>query len=482
MAKASDLVTREDLFYIQTHPVEWVTVAFGDDLWAKQKEILESLRDNRRTAVITCHGIGKSFISSRAIQWFSQNFPDSKTISTAPSFRQVEDIIWREVRASRAKARIPLAGKFNKTAIDIDANWFALGLSTNEPDRFQGFHAVDILLVIDEAAGVNEEIFEASEGIVSSDNARVIYFGNPTSVAGTFYQVSKSSTFNVIHISAFDTPNFTHFGITVEDIRKNTWTEKITGPLPRPYLVTPDWVHDKYERWGETHPMWQARVLGQFPNQSERTLIPLDLIEKAIVKYEDKKYDIGSGEQIGVDVARYGVDKTIFCYRLGEAALDWREFTTQDTYVTGQNLSTFMQTHPGTQAFVDEPGVGVGVIDPLKHTMFGHLVHGINTGRAAKDPEHYENLRAELYFHLRELFFQGKIAIPPDEELKAQLAGLEYTVKNNRLFIEKKEDMKKRGLDSPDKADALALAFGDFATYQVGSSLLEYMKNVISLG
>src|SRR5581483_571785 len=148
-------------------------------------------------------------------------------------------------------------------------DWFALGLSTNEPSRFQGFHATHILLIVDEASGVPQNIFDASEGIVSSQGARILYIGKPTDIEGEFYKSFKLPHTNKIHISAFDTPNFTQFGITLEDIRTDAWRQKITSDLPAPYLITPEWVYDKYLRWGETSPMWAARVLGEFPEQGE---------------------------------------------------------------------------------------------------------------------------------------------------------------------------------------------------------------------
>jgi hypothetical protein len=190
----------------------------------------------------------QSFIAARVALWFLYAFPNSKIISTAPTFRQVEDILWREIRSVKAKARIPLAGKLNNTSLDLSEQWFATGLSTDTPERFQGFHAVDVLLIVDEASGVAEDIFNASKGIVSSRHARVLYIGNPTTTSGTFYNAFNLPGYAQIHISAFDTPNFTEFGITLADIRANTWEAKITHELPRPYLITPDWVYDKWLR------------------------------------------------------------------------------------------------------------------------------------------------------------------------------------------------------------------------------------------
>jgi hypothetical protein len=386
--------------------------------------------------------------------------PNSKVITTAPTFRQVEDILWRELRSAKQKAIIPLTGKLNQTSLDLSEEWFALGLSTDQPDRFQGYHAENILLVVDEAAGVNEEIFQASEGIVSSEGAKTLLIGNPTSLAGTFYQSFRIPSTSKINISCFDTPNFTEFGITIEDIRTNTWQEKIDAPLPAPYLITPEWVYDKFLKWGDNSPMWQARVMGEFPDQGEDTLIPLQKIEAATVRDIVPKPE--DPEQIGADVARFGSDKTVFVYRKGAKVIEIQKFSQQDTMETSQRLYDFSRFHPFGQVYIDEIGVGAGVADRVRQLEDKKEVYGINVGLAPHNTELFSNLRAEMYWGLRDRFITGDISIPADDDLMSQLANLkfEYTPKG-QVKIESKEEMKKRGLPSPDIADALCLAFGN---------------------
>ena len=268
------------------------------------QQIANSVRGHKYTVVRSCHGASKSHTAARLTLWFLYAFPNSKVITTAPTFRQVEDILWREIRSAKTNARIPLGGNLNNTSLDLGEQWFAMGLSTDTPDRFQGFHAVDVLLIVDEAAGVAEDIFNASEGIVSSQHARVLYIGNPTTTSGTFYNAFKLPGYGKIHISAFDTPNFTEFGITLQDIRDNTWEAKITAELSRPYLITPEWVYDKYLRWGEGTPMWDSRVMGEFPTEGEDTLIPMRYVEAAarnVLPALDT-----DPKRISIDPARFG--------------------------------------------------------------------------------------------------------------------------------------------------------------------------------
>jgi phage terminase large subunit len=457
---------------LQTDPVFFSKEILRAELWGKQKEVIESVRINKRTTVRSCHGAGKSFVAARTILWFLYSFPKSKVITTAPSYRQVKDILWREIRKAYHNSRFLLEGEITETKINIADDWFALGISTDQPDRFQGFHAINILLVVDEASGVKEDIFEAAEGIVSSENAKVLLIGNPINLTGTFYDSFKADTYNRIHVSAFDTPNFIAYNITLDDIKNNTWREKINGLLPAPYLVTPEWVYDKYIQWTPESPMWASRVIGDFPQQGEDTLIPLNKIEDAVNK--DIPVDELLKERIGVDIARFGSDKTIFLRKKGNKVLEIKEHINMDTMAVAQVLSIYINTHPGAEVLIDEIGIGAGVLDRIRQVCPMRDIEGINVGMEAHDAGMFANKRAEIYWGLREMFMQGDISIPDDEELINQLANIKFSYSpKGSIIIESKEEMKKRGLHSPDKADALSLTLCSTVKKQ---NLLEYMS------
>ena len=223
-------------------------------LWPVQAEILNSVRDNPRTAVRSCHGIGKTFTAAMCILWFLYTHPKAIVLSTAPTWRQVEKLIWKEIRSAYRQSAIPLGGNLLPKTPElhlIHDEWYAAGLSTNEPDRFQGFHEEHILVVVDEAAGVNLEIFEAIEGILTSSGARLLLIGNPTSIGTPFYDAFTKPGYKTFHVSAYDTPNFTDAGITPEDIANDTWQDK-AKEIPYPQLITPQWVSDRFKSWGET--------------------------------------------------------------------------------------------------------------------------------------------------------------------------------------------------------------------------------------
>jgi hypothetical protein len=461
-------------------PDGFIHISFNESLWNYQRDIVYSVRDNKVTAVKSCNGIGKSYIAARLALWFLYTYPDSKVITTAPTAKQVRDVLWREIRSAKSKAVLPLSGQLNQMSLDLSEEWFALGLSTDKPDRFQGFHAEHILLIVDEAAGVDEDIFVASDGIVTSQGAKVLYIGNPTNTAGTFYNSFRLEGVSKITVSAFDTPNFVKFGITLDDIRNGTWQEKITGELPAPYLITPEWVADKYKKWGENTPMWSARVMGEFPQQGDNTLIPLykiELARNANIQILDTDPEV-----IGADFARFGTDKTEYCYRKGSAVLDWKTLTKIDTVVNAGELGLFMNFHPGASVNADEGGLGVGIVDMVKQNNPIKTVNGVNSSSEPDDKESFANLRAEMFWALRDRFMNGDMdlsKLPQDvyDDLSAQLSNINYkfTPRGQRL-IESKEEMKNRGVQSPDKADSLCLAFGNAQSNKSANSFLEGLK------
>lgn len=435
--------------------------------WAKQSEILRLLREHPRVVVRSCNGIGKTFTAASAILWFLYGRPRSIVLSTAPTWRQVEKLVWKEIRAAYRGAACALGGSLLPKSPElhiIQDEWYAAGLSTNDPDRFQGFHEEHILVVADEAAGVAEDIFEAIEGVLTSKGARLLLLGNPTSIGGTFYNAFKDPAFSKIHVSAFDTPNFTAFGITEDDIESGEWRAKIGGAnLPFPKLITPSWAAGRLQSWGKGSIPYEARVKGNFPAQGDDTLIPLNWIELAMARWHEMP-DGGQPVEIGVDVARYGSDKTVIAVRHGPKIQPLRAHA-QKSLTETAGLVKLAAESEGTRAVkVDEIGIGGGVVDILEENRTGCA--GVNVAGRPSDPEKFANLRAELWWNVRERLDPDisrnpePIGLPPDDDLMGELAVVRYKINSRgQVQIESKEDMKKRLGKSPDRADAVVLAF-----------------------
>lgn len=435
--------------------------------WELQATILQSVRDNPRTAVKSCHASGKSWIAARVALWFFSNFPGSIVATTAPTFRQVEKIIWPEIRSAYKRSRWRLPGRLLSTQIANDDKWFAFGFATDDPDKFQGLHADHILVIVDETSGLNDAIFEAIEGVLSGGHARLLEIGNPTDPLGAFAREFKTLPSGAkFTISAFDTPNFSLPGITLADIKSGAWEAKLAAwqdknggrPLPFKGLVNPAWVADKHKRWGEDSSMWKARVMGQFPDTAPDQLIPLSWIEAA----QMRAIQPGEPRELGVDVARYGNDETVFCLRKGDHARIIESYQGRDLMHTAHRTEVSIRDDRVSRAKIDDSGLGGGVTDYLVKEAKAPAV-GMNAGTRARRPDKFINARAEWYWDLRERFRENRIDIDElDDDLAGQLAGIRYKlVAGGKIAIESKEDMKERGLGSPDRADALMLSFAE---------------------
>ena len=192
-------------------PVWFAERFFGVRPWSKQREVLRLLRDHDLVAVRSCNGSGKTFTAALATLWWLVAHQDEATvITTAPSERQVKELLWREIRKLHGRNPEWLGGKLTSTRLELSERRFAYGFSTDTAGRFQGFHSENILVIVDEAAEMREHIFDAIFGSLTSENAKMLMIGNPSRLAGTFYDAfhKNRGRWKTVHISAFDTPAF----------------------------------------------------------------------------------------------------------------------------------------------------------------------------------------------------------------------------------------------------------------------------------
>jgi hypothetical protein len=435
-----DLALPENLSH---DPARFASEVLGADLWDKQREILSAVANHKRVAVRSCNGSGKMFTAAYVVIWWLVTQPESIVITTAPTAHQVRNILWREIRRIYHSNTALIGGKLSNTSIELDDKHFAVGLSTDQPERFQGFHEGNILFVVDEASGVREGIYEALEGSMTSSNSKVLLIGNPTSLRGTFYDAfhRRRNLWHTIHISAFDTPNLKSEGVKY------------------PTLVIPGWVADAELNWGVDSYQYQVRVLGEFPSSSEDTLIPLKEIEQARGSAPFEWTEREAAIELGVDVARFGSDRTAICVRAGPKVLGIETFQNLDTMQTAGEVTNVGRRYGASLIRVDEIGIGAGVVDRLNE-MGEFEVVGVNVSRRAIYTEHFANYRAEMFDGLRKRFHDKQILIPDNAELISQLTSIRYSfTSSGQLRIEEKRDLRSRGEKSPDMADALALAF-----------------------
>ncbi len=447
-------------------PVGFVRDSLGATPWQKQVDILLALRDHRFVAVRSCNGSGKTYVAAHVVVWWLMSNDDAIVITTAPTQRQVEDLLWREIRDIHRNNRELIGGKLSKTRLELAERHYAFGFSTNTAERFQGFHQTHILFVVDEASGVSTTIFNAIVGSITSKDAKILLIGNPNSLSGVFYDAfhRNRKLWNTIHISAFDTPAMQSGASIQQDTVDTSTSDKdlvaaTVGTGSPSGLVTPDWVKYAEQHWGKDHPEYQIRVLGEFPSNAADTLIPLYQIEAATQRnFAESQDDL---TVMGVDVARFGDDKSVTCIRKGPVVLHLDELAKSDIMeTTGWALKQARQ-HQVDAIYVDEVGLGGGVLDRMNE-IGGIEAIGINGGQRPRDPERYANLRAELFDGLRLRFQQGDVAIPEDQELISQLASLRYSfTSRGQIRLEDKQALRSSGQPSPDKADALMLAFSN---------------------
>ncbi len=435
---------RELMERMQSNPIEFFKIAWPEIyIWDKLEEVSLALVNNRRVVVPSGHGVGKTWLAARLALWFLHCFYPSKVITTAPTWPQVEMLLWSEIKAAYNTSNIQLGGRLLTTDLKIKDDWFATGFSTRGKaaerefgtPKFQGYHSENILIVLDEAPGVEHEIWTSVGSLVVGENNKIFAIGNPTSPSGDFYNACKSPLWKKIKISSFDHPN----------VRE----EKIFVPG----AVTRQWIEERRQEWGEGSPLWQAKILGDFPSEGSDTLIPLAWAEACV------GLDLGTGgmKRLGVDVARFGDDKTALSVILGATALPIEAVNKKDTVWTSGRVQVLNKTHNFEHIGIDDTGVGGGVTDIL--TNEGLPVEPFNFGASPIDDRMFDNLCTEIYWNLREDIRLQKISLPDDKELVNQLCSRKFLfTRKGKYRLESKEDMRKRGLPSPDKADALAIA------------------------
>lgn len=469
---------------IELDPLFVTREFIGEHPWSAQSDILSSIRVNKVTTVRSCHDVGKSYTASRAALDFLTTYEDSIVVTTAPTFRQVEHVIWREIRGAHRKARVPFGGKMLKTRLDFSEEWYAIGISTNDPDRFQGFHAKSghILIIVDEAAGVSDAVFTAIDALMTTQGARLLLIGNPTSLSGRFYDSHHKDGMSTkrIHISCFDTPNFVNNGI--RNIRDLKIVKMENVEITHPYLITPEWALEMINRHGENNPIVQSRVFGQFPSAQANTLIPLNFIENAValrkelddtnnpndslkvraIKLAARKAFLGR-PSASADPARYGDDKTVITEREGGYVHDQIVHGKENTAQTAGRLKLL-----GAQDWIsiDTDGVGGGVADILEDDGYTNIIQIMNNAKAYEEEGakslrglRFANLRSQLYYHFAELVKKGEVALPDDPDLHAELAVMKFAVTRQGIAVQSKDDIKKDLNRSPDKADSIVYAF-----------------------
>ncbi len=405
----------------------------------------------RRFSVRAGHGVGKTSVEAWLILWFVLFHRNLKCPVTANSQDQLRDVVWAEIaRWHRElpdflKALIEVTAERVVVKSDPDGSFAVARTARPErPEALQGFHAETLAFFIEEASGIEDVIFETAGGALSSDHSWVFMFANPTRLSGYFHRSHHQSRaeWRTYHV-----------------------------PCQASSRVSKHYAEQIAREYGESSNVFRVRVLGSFPLTEDNSVIGLGVIEGAIGRDVAGSH---AGIVWGLDVARFGDDSTALAKRRGNILLEpvreWRKLDIMQ--VAGIVAKEFRETAVDKRPQsinVDVIGLGAGVVDRLRE--LGLPVHGVNVAEApADDNGRYMRLRDELWFRGREWFESRAVCIPPDDALIAELVGPTYKIESSGKFlVESKDQMKKRGVKSPNKADAFLLTFA-------GGDMVRWMR------
>lgn len=425
-------------------PVAWVYdhVDFpeGESLANYQEEGFAKLVEHKRLSIRGPRGFGKTAFSSLVILWFAVTHPfDTKIPTTASSWKQLEKFLWPEIHKwyrrvnwrqwRNAGGIVP---EIFALKMKVGDQCEAFAIASDRPELIEGAHGTNLLYVFDESKAIPTALWDSAEGAFATGEGYWLAVSTPGIRGGRFYQIHQRAP-------GFERWHPIH--VTLEDAVS-------AG------RVMARWAEDMRNQWGEETAMYQAHVLGEFPEHEADMLISLAWIERA----RDNELVREGDEIAGVDIARFGSDDSAMFGRQGDVVIGCEIWHGNDTMQSAGRIIA-----RGLPANVDEIGVGAGVVDRLKEQKYP--VTGINVGSKAIDSEHFFNLRSELHWNLHDRFKDGLIDLTLlDKSVYDRLSGeltsikFEYTSKG-QIKVESKEAMKKRLGHSPDLADALILAF-----------------------
>lgn len=456
MTKRTQESNQKILTKIKREPVWFAKNALGVNFWEKQRAIARAVAKHDLVSVRSANGVGKSFFAACMTPWFLSAHNPGYVVTTSSSWTGIERTLWPEIH--RVKMNAPnIAGGIRNQGDILNLEWKwgpqwgAFAVSTKTPENFSGFRTPHgVFVIVDEASALEEDIFDAIMGLCSTQGSKLLLIGNPLKPSGPFYNTFGDPDWQNFHISAIESPNV------------------LSGENVIPGLATRKWVERMTRKWGKGSHQYLARVEGQFPESEEDTLVPKAWMEDALVEVVGK---IVLPLYLGVDVARYGTDRTVLVIRDARAVRQVIVRTKKSTMETAGLVKRTMEEWgiEPEHTYIDDIGLGGGVTDRLQEQ--GIQVVPVNFGAGSEDPD-FSNIRAQCYWGLR-------MALSPEAEhsllIPRKFADLanectvpHYTVlSSGKIQIESKDEIKKRLGRSSDLSDALTLTYADVETGQI---------------
>lgn len=454
-------------------PASYARQVLGVQWWSKQIEIAEALLEPpHRVLVKASHKVGKTHLAGGLVNWWYDTRRPSVTLTTAPTDRQVRDLLWKEVRKQRGRRGGFRGPKMPR--LENSPNHWAHGFTARDGDSFQGQHEADMLIIFDEAVGVDPVFWETSESMFSGERHAWLAIFNPTDTSSQAYTEEFTGDWNVISISTLDHPNIKaesegrlppypaaiRFKRLDKLIRK--WCRRVDS---RPLATDVEWPPNSGQYW-RPGPVADARLFGRWPSQATNNVWSdgaWQVAESSILRIPDE-----ATPEIGCDVARFGNDFTAIHVRTGPVSLYHESFNGWSTSETAGRLKQLANKFGsefgilGQQVLVkvDDDGVGGGIIDQSD----GYSFIGISAGSKAIESERYPNRRSELWFATAERALEGRLSLArldPETRREMRRQAMAPTWKldsSGRRVVEPKADTKKRIKRSPDDIDAFNLS------------------------
>lgn len=472
----------------QGDPVAFVRDGLGETIWSKQVEIMESLRDNKRTTVSACHAPGKTHLAARAVAYWATVYPPgtTKIITTSTTFRQVKNALWPHIRRIQQAHGLP--GWTNPVEWKIGDLGELVAEGIKPPDHqeqaLNGYHAPNMLIVVDEAGGISPTFGRDLEALTTGMNTKMLILGNPpVDAERTWFEgICASPNYNHIEISAFDTPNFTG-----EETDMCAACPEGVPPHPiADHLVDLGWVEGLAREFGEDSPFYQARVLAKFPRDNTAKTLPMSWLELA----HKNEFETGHAPiKLGVDIAADGGDEFVIAKADGwKLTIEYAKAgqDNESSVVVAGKIAEHIRAAEAlheargietpVRVKIDSIGVGWGIVGLLKEWRregrFRAEIIGINVAEKAKDTNKFASSRSEMWWNFRTLIQPDSrnegvqdLWLAIDTKELAQLNGPQYATDSaGRIQVESKASMKKRGIHSPDRAEAMLLAVYESAT------------------
>jgi hypothetical protein len=459
----SDLRQRSRKQEYLTDPVLWSKEVLGKHLWSKQREIAMSMVHNTHTAVVSCNGAGKSGLAGiMAVWWVATHNPeDVAVICSAPTYVQIARVLFREIQdnfklAEKNGYKLPgYITQAQEWKLE-DGTVIAFGRRPADKDivsAFQGIHRRYVLVILDEAGGIPEDLYVATEAVTNTEGARVLAIGNPDNRGTPFHKIFRDDpTWHKIKISAFDTPNFTE--------------EKHTVPSELlPLLIQESWVEKQKLSWGEDSARYRSKILAEFPDEADNTFFSQSNIDRGIdTEIPD---DMTLPAVLGVDVARFGEDDSVAYINRGGRVRRLETWSKATATETASRIHRMAIDNAVSEVRIDAAGLGGPVVDLVAAMADGkYLVISMLGSAASPDKTRWHNARAANYDALKEGLSAGKLDLDPDDKVLLEellMISYKFTPKG-AILIESKDDMRSRGVKSPDSLDAVVYACADLSS------------------